>query len=89
MVLMLSPLVLQAALRQQMAMQQRQEAMRLLSTLTPEQREQLGRLPSIQQVRSAIALHSILIRYPNLPEVGRGVAATIVGSMTVAHVKMA
>ena len=43
--------VLQAALRQQMAMQQRQEAMRLLSTLTPEQREQLGRLPSIQQVR--------------------------------------
>ncbi len=40
----------QAALRQQMAMQQRQEAMRLLSTLTPEQREQLGRLPPVQQV---------------------------------------
>ena len=50
MMLMLCPLVSQAALRQQMAMQQRQEAMRLLSTLTPEQREQLGRLPSIQQV---------------------------------------
>ena len=47
---MLYLLVVQAALRQQMAMQQRQEAMRLLSTLTPEQREQLGRLPSIQQV---------------------------------------
>ena len=45
--------MLQAALRQQMAMQQRQEAMRLLSTLTPEQREQLGRLPPVQQASYA------------------------------------
>ena len=40
----------QAALRQQMQAQQRQEVMRLLSTLTPEQREQLSRLPAPAQV---------------------------------------
>ncbi|CAL8467238.1 g6774 [Coccomyxa elongata] len=39
----------QAALRQQMQAQQRQEVMRLLSTLTPEQREQLSRLPAPAQ----------------------------------------
>jgi hypothetical protein len=41
-----------------MAMQQRQEAMRLLSTLTPEQREQLGRLPPVQQVTHTLFLSS-------------------------------
>ena len=62
---MLCPRVSQAALRQQMAMQQRQEAMRLLSTLTPEQREQLGRLPSIQQVCQAKSLTSSPSEYQN------------------------
>jgi hypothetical protein len=41
----------QAALRQQLQAQQRQEVMRLLSTLTPEQREQLSRLPPAAQVQ--------------------------------------
>lgn len=34
--------------------QQRQEVLRLLSTLTPEQREQLSRLPPAAQVRLAL-----------------------------------
>ena len=51
----------QAALRQQMAMQQRQEAMRLLSTLAPEQREQLSRLQPLQQASCAT---SSLRRFP-------------------------
>jgi len=45
----------QAALRQQMQVQQRQEVLRLLSTLTPEQREQLSRLPPAAQVHTTSA----------------------------------
>lgn len=56
-----------------MAMQQRQEAMRLLSTLTPEQRGQLGRLPPVQQVTHTLSLRSnkhielALLMYKNMP----------------------
>ncbi len=44
----------QAALRQQLQQQQRQEVLRLLGTLTAEQREQLSRLPPVAQVRVAL-----------------------------------
>lgn len=37
-------------MRQQLQSQQRQEVLRLLGTLTPEQREQLSRLPTAAQV---------------------------------------
>ncbi len=39
-----------------MQVQQRQEVMRLLSTLTPEQREQLSRLPTTAQVHARFSL---------------------------------